>query len=78
MDAWNVTVQRELTQHVSAEIGYVGNKGTHVFIGDGPTVNDNQPTIVGLRANVPTNQRRPFYAGPIDGFGGAFGWTQRR
>ncbi len=75
VDSWNFTVQREVTSTLSAEVGYVGNKGTHVFFGDGPTVNANEPTIDGFAQGVPTNQRRPFYAGPIDGFGGAFGWT---
>ena len=48
VDAWNLTVQRELTHDISGEIAYVGNKGTHVFAGDGPDVNFNQPTLVGF------------------------------
>ena len=35
VDAYNVTLQRELTNTISAEIAYVGNTGRG-FIGDGP------------------------------------------
>jgi hypothetical protein len=67
LDAWNVTVQRQLTHDISAEIAYVGNHGSHTFAGDGPDYNNNQATIVGY-PDVPQNERKPFYA--------AFGWTQ--
>ncbi|MGA8273159.1 MAG: carboxypeptidase regulatory-like domain-containing protein [Candidatus Sulfotelmatobacter sp.] len=44
LDAWNATVQHQLTNSTSIEVSYVGNKGTHVFAtGDGPTYNVNQP-----------------------------------
>ncbi len=72
VDAYNVTIQRELTADISAEVAYVGNKGTHVFNGDGPDINFNQPTLVGF-PSVPTNLRRPFFAGPVGGYGAAFG-----
>jgi hypothetical protein len=75
LDAWNLTVQRQLTQDVSAEVGYVGNKGTHVFAGDGPDVDFNQPTLVGF-PNIPRDNRRPFFRGPVGGYGAAYGWTQ--
>jgi hypothetical protein len=75
VDAWNLTVQRELTPNISAEIAYVGNKGTHVFNGDGPDVNFNQAILTGF-PNVPRDQRRPFFAGPVGGYGAAYGWTQ--
>jgi len=74
VDAWNLTVQRELSPDVSAEVAYVGNKGTHVFNGDGPDINFNQPILQGFPA-VPTNQRRPFFNGPVGGYGDAFGLT---
>jgi carboxypeptidase family protein/TonB-dependent receptor-like protein len=41
VDAWNVTVQRQLTNSLSAEIAYVGSKGTHGFAGDGPNYDVN-------------------------------------
>jgi hypothetical protein len=74
VDAWNLTIQRELTPEISAEIGYVGNKGTHVFAGDGPDVNFNMPTLEGF-PDVPRNDRRPFFNGPVGGFGAPFGLT---
>ncbi len=43
VDAWNLSVQRQLTSTLSATLAYVGNKGTHTFSGDGQTTNPNQP-----------------------------------
>ena len=42
LDAWNLTVQRQLTNTMSLEVGYVANKGTHGFAGNGPAYNANQ------------------------------------
>jgi outer membrane receptor protein involved in Fe transport len=67
VDAYNVTVQRELTPSVSVEAGYVGNHGARVFVGDGPGVNGNQPTLSGF-PGVSKNNRRPFFS--------QYGWTQ--
>ena len=75
VDAWNLTLQRQLSPDLSAEIAYVGNKGTHVFFGDGPDVDNNQPTLVGF-PSVPRDLRRPFFQGPVGGYGAAYGWTQ--
>ena len=74
LDAWNVTVQRQLTNNTSLEIAYIGNKGTNGFAGDGNTYNINQPAIGAGAAvvksagsapsfspSVPQVQRRPFY-----------------
>ncbi|HXG65568.1 MAG TPA: hypothetical protein VNO70_10700, partial [Blastocatellia bacterium] len=47
---------------------YVGNKGTHVFAGDGPAININQPTLVGFTEGLSSDQRKPFFS--------RFGWTQ--
>jgi hypothetical protein len=41
VDAWNLSIQRQLTNIVSATLAYVGNKGSHTFAGDGQTVNLN-------------------------------------
>jgi len=41
LDAWNVTVQRQVTNTISAEVAYVGNKGSHGFSGDGPNYDVN-------------------------------------
>lgn len=45
LDAWNVTVQRQVTPTLNLEIAYIGNKGTHVFAGNGPAHNANQAAI---------------------------------
>jgi outer membrane receptor protein involved in Fe transport len=48
IDAWNATVQRQLSNKTSLEIAYVANHGTHVFKGNSNTYNSNQPTVVGF------------------------------
>ena len=67
VDAYNVTVQRQITPTLALEVGYVGNHGTNVFAGDGPAFDINQATLNGY-PTVPRDQRRPFY--------NKFGWTQ--
>jgi hypothetical protein len=67
LDAWNATVQHQITNTTSIDIAYIGNKGTHVFAGDGPTYNVNNPSMVGYCANAactaktPQVFRRPYY-----------------
>ncbi|HKH97608.1 MAG TPA: TonB-dependent receptor [Candidatus Sulfotelmatobacter sp.] len=56
VDAWNVTVQRQLTNKTSLELGYVGNHGSHVFKGNGNSYNPNQATVVGFQ---PSNSTTP-------------------
>jgi hypothetical protein len=68
VDAYNVTVQYQLTNKMSVEAAYVGNKGTHVFAGDGPDVNVNQVPIAGFRPGRNGNEAKPFFQ--------KFGWTQ--
>jgi hypothetical protein len=68
LDAWNATVQQQVSKSTAIDIAYVGNKGTHIFAGDGPTYNVNQPRV-GAGADVggayvpdvPLNARRPYY-----------------
>jgi outer membrane receptor protein involved in Fe transport len=67
VDAYNVMLQHQLSDTIAFEAGYVGNKGTHVFAGDGPAVNINQPSLVGF-GTVPQNERRPYFS--------RFGWEQ--
>jgi hypothetical protein len=74
VDAWNATVQRQITPTISATISYVGNKGTHT-IGGGPDYPFNKPrlagydpTLSGAAADLNQRQRRPFYS--------KYGWTQ--
>jgi hypothetical protein len=66
VDAYNFTVQRQLSTNYSAEVAYVGNRGSG-FIGDGPAANYNQPTIEGF-GTLSQDQRKPFF--------GRYGWTQ--
>jgi outer membrane receptor protein involved in Fe transport len=47
VDAWNATLQRQVTSTITATVAYVGNKGTHTFIGDNPAYNPNSQTEVG-------------------------------
>ena len=54
VDAFNVTVQRQLTSTMSIEAGYVGNRGRDVFAGDGPA-HQHQP---GDAERVPRTCRR--------------------
>src|SRR5882724_5503191 len=65
LDAYNLTVQHQITNTLSAEIAYVGNYG-HGFYQNNPDVNVNQPSLVGY-PTVPQVLRRPF---------AKFGWTQ--
>lgn len=60
LDAWNATLQRQVTNNTSLEVAYIGNKGTDGFAGDGNTYNVNQPSIVGYGTLTQT-QRRPLY-----------------
>ncbi len=41
VDAYNATVQRQLTNSISVEVSYVGSKGTHEFTGDNPNYDVN-------------------------------------
>ncbi|HEX8090916.1 MAG TPA: hypothetical protein VF762_18795, partial [Blastocatellia bacterium] len=75
VDAYNVTIQHQLTKTVSVEAAYVGNKGTHVFAGGGPAFNINQatlvgfdPTLTGEARDANFRRRKPFF--------NKFGWEQ--
>lgn len=62
IDMWNVAIQHQLTPTMSVEVSYLGNKGTHGFVSDGPTYNANQRSIVGFgNPAIPPDSRRPFY-----------------
>jgi hypothetical protein len=66
VDSWNATVQHQVTNTVSAEVAFVGSKGTHGFAGDGPNYDVNPVSmnlfhvidpLTGL--NYAQNLRRP-------------------
>ncbi|HWQ35712.1 MAG TPA: TonB-dependent receptor [Blastocatellia bacterium] len=68
VDAWNFTVQYQLTNKMSIEAAYVANKGTHVFAGDGPAFDANQVPITGYTPGRNGNDFKPYFR--------KFGWTQ--
>jgi hypothetical protein len=68
LDAYNFTIQKQITRTLSGEIAYVGNKGTHVFAGNNPDMNANQPTVIGFKSGLSQAERRPFFA--------KYRWTQ--
>jgi|HubBroStandDraft_6_1064221.scaffolds.fasta_scaffold02106_7 hypothetical protein len=45
IDQWNATIQRQITPTLNLTVSYIGNKGTHVFAGGGPSYNNNEPAI---------------------------------
>src|ERR1700719_1296205 len=45
IDQWNATLQRQITPTINLTVSYIGNKGTHVFAGTGPSYNNNEPAI---------------------------------
>lgn len=53
LDAWNLTVQRQVTNTISAEVAYVGNKGSHGFSGDGPNYDVNPVSMFGFQTIDP-------------------------
>src|SRR5215212_3605209 len=67
VDAWNITFQHQLRNDLSVEVAYVGNKGTHLFAGNNPDENVNQPSLIGF-GTLTRDQRKPFFQ--------RFGWTQ--
>lgn len=67
VDAWNFSVQRQISSTSSLEVAYVGTKGTHVFAGTGGDYDPNQADINGF-GTLSTNQRKPYFK--------LFGWSQ--
>ncbi len=77
VDAWNLTVQQQVTPSVSFSLAYVGNKGTHVYTEDDAQVLPNEiaeslngitfdprPGTIGNNSNL----RKRYYS--------TYGWTQ--
>jgi hypothetical protein len=66
VDAWNATVQHQITNTMSLEASYVGSKGTHGFAGNGPNYDIN-PAAVGPGTDLvvadPSNPGHNKYAG---------------
>ena len=51
LDEWNASIQRQLTPTLNLTVTYLGNKGTHMFAGTGPSYNINE-VAVGPGTNV--------------------------
>jgi Carboxypeptidase regulatory-like domain/TonB dependent receptor len=70
VDSWNVSMQGQVTNTISVEAAYVGSKGTHGFVGNGPNydVNPVSMYLYGVtdpnststpKSNYSQNARRP-------------------
>lgn len=59
VDAWNATVQRQLTNTLSLEASYVGSKGTHGFAGNGPNYDVN-PVSMNLYGVIDPLTGKPY------------------
>jgi len=85
LDAWNVTLQRQLTSTMNIEVAYIGNKGSHTFAGNGPAYNANEAAIgSGTFAYQCTPNKDPITGLPTgtfdckQGFSGSIPTNERR
>jgi hypothetical protein len=87
IDAWNLTLQRQLNNSISLTMAYVGNKGTHSFSGDGQTTNPNQPAACLPASESSTGQTICWNPNPVgtgetknprllQRYFGKYGWAQ--
>jgi outer membrane receptor protein involved in Fe transport len=88
VDQWNATLQRQLTPTINLTVTYLGNKGTHVFAGTGPSYGINDVavgtgtapwsgTVAAFTPSIPANNRREFFLNgvPTFNYGGIPGYT---
>jgi hypothetical protein len=73
VDSWNATIQRQITPTLSLQAGYVGNKGSHIFVGENNWINLNTQTEQGFCASgsntapcVNQENRLPYFSSPHD------------
>jgi hypothetical protein len=52
IDQWNATLQRQVTSTINLTVSYIGNKGTHMFAGTGPSYTTNEVAAGGGTAPV--------------------------
>jgi len=87
VDAWNLTVQRQLNTSTSVSIAYVGNKGTHTFADTNPNTNPNEAAAcLPARESItgqpicwnpaPTNSNQTSNVNQLQPYYAKFGWTQ--
>jgi hypothetical protein len=86
VDAWNASVQHQITPTLSATAAYVGNIGTHTFTDDSPTYGINDASLPGYFPGC--NLAGPLTPNPVTCPAGAlphelrqpfyrkYGWTQ--
>jgi carboxypeptidase family protein len=76
LDAWNATIQRQITATMNIEVAYIGNKGTHGFAGTGPAYNANEVAIgggtdfgdAGFKPFISSADRRRFFLNGVPAF----------
>jgi Carboxypeptidase regulatory-like domain len=79
IDQWNATLQRQVTSTLNVTVSYIGNKGTHMFAGTGPSYNVNEVAAgVGTALwtgtnspfvpSIPANERRKFFLNGVASF----------
>lgn len=76
LDAWNATIQRQVTPTMNVEVAYIGNKGTHGFAGNGPAYNANEVAVgggtdfgaAGFTPFVPSADRRRLFLNGVPAF----------
>src|SRR6266567_4764309 len=76
LDAWNATLQRQITPTMNIEVAYIGNKGSHTFAGNGPAYNANEAAIgqgtdfgaAGFKAFVASANRRRLFLNGVPAF----------
>ncbi len=68
VEAYNLTIERQIFSNTSLSVGYVGNTGRHVGRGSGDGFDENINTPSFVPGLVNQNLARPFYA--------KYGWTQ--
>jgi hypothetical protein len=76
LDAWNVSLQRQVTTTINVEVAYIGNKGTHGFAGNGPAYNANEVAVGGgtdfgdggFKAFTPSANRRRYFLNGVPAF----------
>ncbi len=87
LDAWNLTMQQQLSPTLALQIGFVGSHGIHNMFDSSNQASPNQQTIAGFGQINPAtgveytqSERRPYFDGTAQKlgvtYGQPFGWEQ--
>jgi Carboxypeptidase regulatory-like domain len=79
IDQWNATLQRQVTSTINLTVSYIGNKGTHMFAGTGPSYTTNEVaagtgtapwngTLAAFTPSTPANERRALFLNGVYSF----------